>query len=146
MTELVVAAEGAVLRFEEVSRLAQERLAHFRAEGARDAVFTGGLPAQEALSSLSWVSCMLLSTAEEALQAKHNLAVAGERSTSDHLQRTQLSLADVHRELAVVAAERDALRAEAQQLGSRMCARAASDRRRASHHLLTPSLCTRTQA
>ena len=107
-------------RFEEAAKLAQDRLSHVRSDSVREAVAAGGLPAQEALSSLCWIACMLLTTAEEALRTKDTLTVAGERRATDQIERFQLSLVGAQRDLAAVVAERDSLRDEVQKLGSRV--------------------------
>ena len=119
-SHLQSASSASLQRFEEVSRVAEDRIAHFRNDTTRAAVAAGGLPAQEALSSLSWVAAMLLSTADDALKAKHTLAVASGRAASDQNQRLEHALAEAQRELDAAASERDLLREETQQLGSRM--------------------------
>jgi hypothetical protein len=120
MADLQNAAEAATVRFQEAARMAHERLEKARAPEAAEAVSTGGLPAQEAVSSLSWVTAMLLSTAEEALRSRHALAVASERFAVDQLERAQLELASAHQGLDDVVGERESLRKEAAALGSRV--------------------------
>jgi len=55
-------ADEAAARFKETAQLANERL------GAMSSGEAGGGPEQ--VARLSWISCMLLSTAEEALRTK----------------------------------------------------------------------------
>lgn len=110
----------ALHRFEEAAALTRDRLSHFRSDVARDAVASGGLPAQEALSSLCWASCVLLSSAEEALQTKQAKVAADNQRASDQLERAQLSCTQSLRDLESVAAERDALRQEVQHLAGRV--------------------------
>lgn len=111
---------SAVERFEEAARLTKERLRHFRTDAARATITMGGLPALEALSSLCWVACVLCDTAEEALCAKKALMIAGEQLACDQRERSELAFSCLQSNLHVAIAERDALREEAQQLGSRV--------------------------
>ena len=63
--EVIEAAEGeAVARYKETAALAKERLERSDRSAETDA---------DAVARLSWVACMLLSTTEEALRAKHTL-------------------------------------------------------------------------
>lgn len=130
MAALQAAAEAATVRFREAAKLTQERLDKARTSEASDAVASGGLPAQEAVSSLSWVAALLLSTAEEALRAKHTLAVASERFAVDQLERAQLELASAHQGLDDVVSERETLRKEAAALGSKVRKEGLSTRQR----------------
>ena len=114
------ASESAVERFKEAAKVAQDRLSHFSTESAREATAGGGLPAQEALASLSWVACMLLSTAEEALRSRQALAAADKQCVCDQLERAQLSLSQSRQDQEALRTERDALREESKQLGSRV--------------------------
>ena len=130
MSALEAAAEAATVRFREAAATAQERLDKARLQSSQDAVAGGGLPAQEAVSSLSWVAAMLLSTGEEALRAKHTQAAASERRAVDQLERAQLELASAHQGLDDVVGERESLRKEAAALGSRVRKEGLSTRQR----------------
>ena len=111
-TSLSNASSEATTRFREAAKLAQERLAKVRDPSTLDSVAAGGLPAQEILSSISWVAAMLLTTAEEALRAKHAWVLTNERLAADQIERVQHSLSTAQQAADDAAAERDSLRKE----------------------------------
>ena len=120
MATTSAAAEEARSRLHDAAALAQERIAKVRSAETQAAIGGGGLPAQEAVSSLSWVACMLLSTSEEALRKQQVLATAENHRLNDQLERLQRALASSQQGLEGAVAERDQLQKEVAALGSRI--------------------------
>jgi len=123
-------ANAAAERFEDALKVAQDRLTFYCTGEARETAATGGIPAQELLSSLCWALCMLSNTAEEAMRTKHAATSGSEQRASDQLGRAQQALSNAERELAAASAERDALREESRQLGTRIRKDGLATRRR----------------
>jgi hypothetical protein len=113
---LAKAAEDATNRFKETARMANERLERLR-DGSLAAVPS---PGAEALSSLQWVACMLLNTAEEALKAKTAVIKAHEQHAHDRLERAQITAEGAQQTMEVAVAERDSALREVQALSTKL--------------------------
>ena len=82
--DLAAAEREAVSRFKEIASLSRSRLEAVKSEQA-----ASDKTASEQLSRVTWISCMLLNTSEEAMRAKHALMCARGQQASDQLQTAQ---------------------------------------------------------
>lgn len=113
LDELQAAAESAVASYKETSALCRAKLEHYRATAAQaeDRLSASARAAStgeaEQLGRVTWLSCMLLTTSDEALRTSHALMRVREQHTVDQLAaaRADAARAEDARRASTAAAE-----------------------------------------
>ena len=106
---IAAAASEAVARYHETVQLSRSRLGEVQRAGA-----------DERENRAAWLTCMLITTSEEALRSKEALMHAREQRAQDQLHTAQLDLQEVEAVRERVASERESLRRQLHEVNSKM--------------------------
>ena len=99
-------SEEASARFKDTTKLANDRLDDIREDDTNSG--------REVVARLSWIACMLLSTAEDALRTKHALLKGKDQEAADRVDRLEQAYALAKTTCDEAVAARDELKAQLQ--------------------------------
>ena len=109
MQALANADSEAAARYQETVKLSRSRLEEVQRVGA-----------DERSSRAAWLSCMLITTSDEALRAKEALMLARGQHAQGQLLAAQLELQEQKRACEQVASERESMRRHLAEVNSKM--------------------------